>query len=1003
MTPETTTFTRMRSAPMIGRNAELAILSAALDAAARGAGGTHLLAGEGGIGKTRLATAVAELATARGFEQLVGRAFPVEQGIPYALFADAFVPMLRRMPPSMLQVVARGGTGELAALFPALRSSEVTPLAAPAEELKPRLLDAFARFVQRLAARVPLLVILENLQWADPSSIELLHYVARGAPAHPLLIIATWNDSETVPASSALALVQSLAALQALTVHRLEPLSLAETEELTAREFDVGVDALAPFVRELHDRTLGNPFFVEETLKALVSGGQLRQTDGRWSGFGAGIGAVPPTIRDVLGLRLDRLGEDARTLATIAAVAGSQVPHALLELLGGLSADALLEAIDELRLARVLHETDVDGQLAYEFTHPLLRDVLETGVGRARARAMHGRIAEAIEQLAGARAVEHAEAIAAHVLRADSRELALRARPHLVAAGRAALARGAAREAAETLQAAITLSGSDETSLELLDLLARARAKLGDGAEAIALWTRALPLAAAAGDHARTAQMERRIAVASARLGRYDATWAHITAGLAAAERTGRPAFTAQLLLTRGAFLLEVGRSPEAQADMRTALAIAEALAEPRLLARVHQALQALAIWQGPSSEALRHGEAALVQARAAGDRSAEWTTRWAQAMHAGLTGDAAGTARFLAEATALAEALRSPLLQLWTAEIAIEYRSGIGKWDEALVLAERSIADARALGQSALLPRLLVWAAQIHLGRGDHTTAEPMIEEAWKVSLADRATPGGAVNLHTVIPAHAGRASWFLAIRDFDAAITVGERGLAIADASGFDAWAMHRLLPIIAEASLFLGDWERAERYGQRLRETAVRLSHPLGLAWADACEALLRFFKGDAVGALDPLRAAADALEQVPFVEHAGLLRRQLADALERAGDTEGAIRELRHTHDLLARLGQHVSLAAVRDRLRSLGARPPARATAMPGEGGLTPREAEIARLVADRKTNKEIGAALDISPRTVGTHLVNIFGKFGVTSRGELTDRVRAGGLRSGAG
>ena len=131
----------------------------------------------------------------------------------------------------------------------------------------------------------------------------------------------------------------------------------------------------------------------------------------------------------------------------------------------------------------------------------------------------------------------------------------------------------------------------------------------------------------------------------------------------------------------------------------------------------------------------------------------------------------------------------------------------------------------------------------------------------------------------------------------------------------------------------------------------------------------------------------------------MEHAALLRRQYALALRAAGDTEGAIRELRHTHDLLARLGQHVSLAQVRDLLRSLGARPPARVSVAPGEGALTAREAEIARLVAGRKSNKEIGAALDISSRTVSTHLRNIFGKLGVRSRGELTDVMRSGGVR----
>ena len=124
--------------PLIGRAEELAALTSALDAAAAGRGSMHIIAGEGGIGKTRLAQAVTDLAAARGFTRVVGRAYPVESGIPYSLFADAFVPLLRGLPESVLQALSRGGTAELTMLFPALRA-EGAPLPSGAvAELKPR-------------------------------------------------------------------------------------------------------------------------------------------------------------------------------------------------------------------------------------------------------------------------------------------------------------------------------------------------------------------------------------------------------------------------------------------------------------------------------------------------------------------------------------------------------------------------------------------------------------------------------------------------------------------------------------------------------------------------------------------------------------------------------------------------------------------------------------------------------------------------------------------------
>jgi DNA-binding CsgD family transcriptional regulator len=253
--------------------------------------------------------------------------------------------------------------------------------------------------------------------------------------------------------------------------------------------------------------------------------------------------------------------------------------------------------------------------------------------------------------------------------------------------------------------------------------------------------------------------------------------------------------------------------------------------------------------------------------------------------------------------------------------------------------------------------------------------------------------------------------------------ALEVGEAGLAVALGAGYVAWAIYRLLPFVIESALYLEDYARAARHNALLRRESRALGHALGLAWADTTDALLAYLTGPPDAAVPLLRAARVALEAVPFVFDAARLRRMVARALAQAGDREGAARELREVHDVFARLGAEREVRGTREQLRALGVRPPARAPAFgvaapaaapaagalasgaPAGGGLAAalsgREAEIARLVAARKSNKEIAAALDISPRTVGTHLSNIFGKTGVGSRGELTDLVRAGGLAGG--
>ena len=217
--------------PLTGRGAELSILSSALQTADSGSGGTVFIAGESGIGKTRLAAALVEQAIKRDFNVAVGRAYPVETGVPYAVFADALLPLLRALEPSTLSLLTRGGNVELVQLFPALASGD-RPLTANSvrgdpSELRARLLWNFTQFLARFSAKRPLLLVLENLQWADSSSLELLHFTARQISAERILVVGTYNDAEprAIDRQSPLrSMASSLVALGAARVMHVGPL-----------------------------------------------------------------------------------------------------------------------------------------------------------------------------------------------------------------------------------------------------------------------------------------------------------------------------------------------------------------------------------------------------------------------------------------------------------------------------------------------------------------------------------------------------------------------------------------------------------------------------------------------------------------------------------------------------------------------------------------------------------------------------------------------------------
>jgi DNA-binding CsgD family transcriptional regulator len=202
-----------------------------------------------------------------------------------------------------------------------------------------------------------------------------------------------------------------------------------------------------------------------------------------------------------------------------------------------------------------------------------------------------------------------------------------------------------------------------------------------------------------------------------------------------------------------------------------------------------------------------------------------------------------------------------------------------------------------------------------------------------------------------------------------------------------------MHHLIPLLGESYLLSRDLDGAKRLASRLRRDATRMDHFIGLAWADACDALVTWLSGDVEEGTDKLRDAADRLEAIPMSYDAARVRRQYAGRLAELGRTDEALTELRRAHAVFRDLGAEPELEKSRGMFKELETRPPPK-TISRGLGGLTGREFDIARLVA---SNKAIGKELGISPRTVTTHLTNIYKKLEVDSRGGLVDLVRERG------
>ncbi|MGD2123163.1 MAG: AAA family ATPase [Gemmatimonadota bacterium] len=992
--------------PVIGREQTKERLVAGLQEALDGRGRTLILRGELGTGKTHFCRHLLGEAERRGLTGVFGRAYRAEVGVPYSLFSDAFLPLLRAQPPETLEVLSRGGSAELQQLFPGLAppsAGRKHPVGESPGELKTRILWTFVELVKGFSDREPLCILLDDLQWADPSSLEAVHFLARHLTDVRALLVLTRDELAKEAEARAVEMERSLLSQGMAEETSLPPFSRNETGLLLEKAFGIEEGAAVEFVDRLHQWTQGNPFFLEETLQSLIRSGQLYRKGGAWLGWEVRELELPPTVKDSILDGLQQLPRNAQSLAELAAILGFRAPFSILQSLSPLPEGELLENLDLLVKRRILTESMDDGEVVYDFRRTLVRETLLKNLGLARSQLLHKKIALSLEESFGEAARQHADVLAYHYLEATGEDTPS-AIVNLALAGRDALQRFGNAEAARFLGAALALADKRESrgappveieggTRQIVEDLARALSPLGRYDEAVPLWQRARELAEADGDRDEAAECRRRIGIIKSYHGDPAGAVAEYDKILSSPDRDLSPTLLARTRLRRGVALEELGKLEEARDELENVLEMAEELQDPVILAQAHRALVLLHIWTGNPDRVRAHGERAMELAKSSGTKSVEFWTYWGLAVLEGLLGNTEIMAEHVEGANRVAQELRSPVLGLRSAELAIEEAAATGKWDSGIIIGEQAIALARSLSQNTILPRVLVWTALIYLSRGEVDLAKPLVEEAWAVSGAGEE---GTSNVHAEIPAYIGMGYLALAQGDTDEAIRIGRAALGIADKVGYGLWAIHRLVPLLAEAYLWKGDLEGAKEMGQRLRSGSSGIQHKLGLAWGQTCDALVTWLEGDPGTGAEMMEGAAQALEDVPMIGDAARLRRMKAGRLADVGDRKGALEELGKVHEIFLRLGAEIELEKTRGMFRELDARPPRRAPQ--GEGELSSRELQIARLVEERNSNKAIARALSISPRTVSTHLSNIYQKLGISSRGELADYVRAEGL-----
>jgi predicted ATPase len=399
--------------PFVGREGELVALAADLDTAVAGRGGVVLLGGEPGIGKTRLAEELATQATSRGALVLWGRCWEGAPAFwPWVQVVRGYVEEAGDQ--AVLRREMGAGAADIAQIVPAVLECLLDLPAPPPvepEAARFRLFDSLAG-LRAAAARRPLLLVLDDLHWADAPSLALLRFVGREVEGAGLLVVGIYRHTEV---DAGHMLVGTLADLTRGQHHRRLLLGGLDQQEVASFLALVAeVEPSPAMAAAVHQQTDGNPFFVTEVVRLLASQGRLDVTEAGSPVLAAGL---PEGVRAVVAERLGRLSDGCRQVLEVAAVLGRDFQLRVLQPAAGLDPGRLLELLEEAEAARVVGV--VPGGLGrWRFAHALVREVLYEGLPAARRVRLHGRVGEALEAVYVADPGPHLAELAHHFVAA---------------------------------------------------------------------------------------------------------------------------------------------------------------------------------------------------------------------------------------------------------------------------------------------------------------------------------------------------------------------------------------------------------------------------------------------------------------------------------------------------------------------------------------------------------------------------------------------------------
>jgi tetratricopeptide (TPR) repeat protein/KaiC/GvpD/RAD55 family RecA-like ATPase len=494
------------------------LLKEAVDRTIQGEGGLVFLYGEAGIGKTRLARELGAYARLRGMLVLYGRCpalFRMDGVPPYILWREVIRDYLENSRSEQLYRVIGLYPAEIAKLVPELGQRLATiPQSFPInpEQERNRFFEAVSQFVTNISRETPLLVVLDDLQWTDPSSLLLFHYLALGVHRTRLLLLGAYRSTDIDskhPLTPVLTDLNRERLLQYVSLKRMSPSDISEMIERVLEQNDVPPE----FCRIVYEKTRGNPFFAEEVMRSLKEEDVIYREENKWKIKEVSEIGFPETVKSVIEARIGRLGDEGQHVLMMASLVGNDFTFEVLRGLVGFEEDKLRKVVDELLKTGLLKNRVIHGEDVCSFADIIVRDVVYEGVGTFERNKLHGVVGHVLEKVYAERIDEHFGELALHFLEGGEKDRAL---DYFLKAGDKAAKIYANSEATSYFQSALRLLEEKEGELQekkrVLERLGDIKNLVGEYDACLKYWGEALLLLTKPQKQGRTAVLHRKMA-----------------------------------------------------------------------------------------------------------------------------------------------------------------------------------------------------------------------------------------------------------------------------------------------------------------------------------------------------------------------------------------------------------------------------------------------------------------------------------------------------------